>query len=91
MAPLNPRVQRDELKAFIGKKVMIGTRSYHYLSGRFEKIRTEQGMGAMVAALKQIAGRVPKNEQQTYHDALGLTDAQMSDLGWAAPAPALDA
>jgi hypothetical protein len=41
MSPLNPRVQRDELKSYVGKKVTIGTRSYHYLSGRFERIRAE--------------------------------------------------
>jgi len=33
MANLNPRVQRDAFKAFLGKKVMIGTHSYHYVSG----------------------------------------------------------
>ncbi len=38
MAPMNPRVQRDELKGFVGKKVMIGTRSYHYVSGRASRI-----------------------------------------------------
>ena len=36
--PLNPRVQRDELKSFVGKKVMIGTRSYHYVSGRATRL-----------------------------------------------------
>jgi hypothetical protein len=41
MAPLNPRVQRDELKGFVGKKVMIGTRSYHYLSGRAMRLIEE--------------------------------------------------
>jgi len=36
--PLNPRVQRDEFKSFVGKKVMIGTRSYHYVSGRVVRL-----------------------------------------------------
>jgi hypothetical protein len=41
MAPLNPRVQRDEFKSFVGKKVMIGTRSYHYVSGRATRLIEE--------------------------------------------------
>ncbi len=33
-ADRNPRGLRDEYKAFVGKKVMIGLRSYHYVSCR---------------------------------------------------------
>ena len=40
--PLNPRVQRDELKSFVGKKVTIGTRSYHYVSGRVARLIEEK-------------------------------------------------
>jgi hypothetical protein len=40
--PLNPRVQRDELKGFVGKKVMIGTRSYHYVSGRATRLHEDK-------------------------------------------------
>lgn len=42
MAPLNPRVQRDEFKSFVGKKVMIGTKGYHYVSGRVTRMIEEQ-------------------------------------------------
>ncbi|HJZ84566.1 MAG TPA: hypothetical protein VKN99_05310 [Polyangia bacterium] len=38
MTNLNPRIQRDEFRAFVGKKVMIGTMSYHYVSGRVEEL-----------------------------------------------------
>ena len=40
--PLNPRVQRDEFKSFVGKKVMIGTKGYHYVSGRVTRMIDEQ-------------------------------------------------
>ena len=62
MANLNPRVRRDELKAFVGKKVMIGTASYHYLCGRAEEIdapasqlRVRVGAELVLVPLEQIA------------------------------------
>jgi hypothetical protein len=30
----NPRHARDKLEGFLGKKVVIGTSDYHYVSGR---------------------------------------------------------
>ena len=41
MTILNPRVQRDDLKAFMGKKVMIGTHTYHYISGYLEALNEQ--------------------------------------------------
>ncbi len=35
---LNPRNLRDKLAPFVGKKVMIGTSDWHYISGIFEQI-----------------------------------------------------
>ena len=33
---LNPRNARDKLGPFVGKKVMVGTTDWHYISGRVE-------------------------------------------------------
>ena len=42
--PMNPRVQRDEYRSFVGKKVTIGTHTYHYLSGRIERLLEAENM-----------------------------------------------
>lgn len=34
MAESNPRHHRDRIKEFLGKKVVIGTSDFHYVSGR---------------------------------------------------------
>jgi hypothetical protein len=34
MAPGNPRHHRERIEAFLGKKVVIGTSDFHYVSGR---------------------------------------------------------
>jgi hypothetical protein len=38
MGDMNPRVLRDHLVPFVGKKVTIGTTDYHYVSGVIESI-----------------------------------------------------
>jgi hypothetical protein len=38
MGDMNPRVLRDHLLPFVGKKVTIGTSDFHYISGIFESI-----------------------------------------------------
>jgi hypothetical protein len=39
MEAMNPRVQLDELRPYVGKKVTIGTRGYHYVCGKLLEIR----------------------------------------------------
>lgn len=34
MPNTNPRHHRDRLEGFLGKKVVVGTADYHYVSGR---------------------------------------------------------
>ena len=34
MAETNPRHHRDRISRFLGKKVIVGTSDYHYVSGR---------------------------------------------------------
>jgi len=34
MAETNPRHHRDRIESFLGKKVIVGTSDYHYVSGR---------------------------------------------------------
>jgi hypothetical protein len=34
MAESNPRHHRDRIETFLGKKVVIGTSDFHYVSGR---------------------------------------------------------
>ncbi len=34
MADSNPRHHRDRIQSFLGKKVVVGTSDYHYVSGR---------------------------------------------------------
>jgi hypothetical protein len=65
--PMNPRVQRDELAPFVGKKVTIGTRSYHYVSGVVEAIRKESDQLA-VRVHGQIV-LVPLDEIATIQEA----------------------
>ena len=35
---LNPRVLRDQYATWVGKKVMIGTTDFHYVSGTVEAV-----------------------------------------------------
>jgi hypothetical protein len=67
MAALNPRVQRDELKPFLGKKVTIGTRSYHYVSGRVERILADTDQLEVRVAGKIVL--VPLAELATIQEA----------------------
>ena len=65
--PLNPRVQRDELKGFVGKKVTIGTRSYHYLSGRVARLIDEKDQLEVHVAGQVVL--VPLGEVATIQEA----------------------
>lgn len=42
MADLNPRNLREKLGPFVGKKVVIGTKDLHYVSGKLEEIARNQ-------------------------------------------------
>lgn len=39
MADMNPRVLRDQYGKYVGKKVTIGTRALHYVSGTVQSIQ----------------------------------------------------
>jgi hypothetical protein len=67
MPHLNPRVQRDDYRPFVGKKVMIGTRSYHYLCGRAEAIDVEHDRLQVRVAGREIF--VPLDEVATIQEA----------------------
>ena len=49
MSAKNPRLQRDEIKSFLGKKVMIGTSSYHYVSGRVEAVTEDDRLRVRIS------------------------------------------
>ena len=65
--PLNPRVQRDELKGFVGKKVMIGTKEFHYVSGRVVRLIEEDDQLEVHVAGKPVL--VPLGEIATIQEA----------------------
>jgi hypothetical protein len=67
MAAMNPRVQRDELKSFVGKKVMIGTRSYHYISGQLQAL--EEAESRLVVSVAGKPVKVPLDQVATIQEA----------------------
>jgi len=42
MTDMNPRVLRDHLGPWVGKKVMIGTSDFHYVSGVVQSVEGAQ-------------------------------------------------
>ena len=67
MGNMNPRVQRDEFKAFLGKKVMIGTRSYHYVSGHVVELDEANNQLHVRVGAKLVL--VPLDEVATIQEA----------------------
>lgn len=62
----NPRVKRDELRALFGKKVTVGTHSYHYISGVLESLNEENELVFTVAG-KPL--RLPLSDLATISEA----------------------
>ena len=62
----NPRVRRDELQALFGKKVTVGTYTYHYISGVLESLNDDNEL------LFRVAGkslRLPLSDLATISEA----------------------